>query len=403
MTLCNFCNKRESRSNQFDNPYVCNQCSLNPVNYAENNEDIIFIDESYKRTVINKETEIDIINNHTDVNVNKQPIDTSNYKDALMANLYTQIEFLKHQICEKDLIIRTLINKDVNVCESATITSNEFYELNYEKQYDESTDGESSFGGSIVSRTIHLSDDNSDDDDDDFFREIYKEYELDKKQKLDEQIKEIRQQKHNLFEALNDENQNGDDTENNNNTPKFATNYHYNERENSNPDEIWPPNTILILGDSMINQMDQVRLSSSTKKSVVIRSFGGAGVNEMYPKLENLLKKKPSTIILHVGTNDSTSKSPEVILENLLTLRHFIEAKIPGIKVIMSSPIIRVDNAKANVTVRKLVEKMKLSHTDCLINVNIGEDCLGVKGLHLNTKRGVGRFANNLITLIRKL
>ena len=122
----------------------------------------------------------------------------------------------------------------------------------------------------------------------------------------------------------------------------------------------------------------------------------------MYPKLEKLLKKKPSTIILHVGTNDSTTKSPEVILDNLLTLRHYIEAQIP-VKVVMSSPIIRVDNAKANATVRRLVEKMKLSHTDCLINVNIGEDCLGAKGLHLNTKRGVGRFANNLITLIRKL
>ena len=401
MTLCNFCNKRESRSNKFDKPYVCKQCSLNPANYAESNEDIIFIDDSYRRTVIKNDTEIDIINTHSDVNVNEQPIDTSNYKDALLANLYTQIEFLKHQICEKDLLIRTLINKDVRKSQTITssISSDRDSNLNHEKQYDDITDGESSFGGNAENRIKNNTDD---DDDDDLFRETYNEYEHRKKQNLDEQLREIRQQKHNQFEALNDEKQDGDDTENNNN-PKFATNYHYNERENSNPDEIWPPNTILILGDSMINQMDQVRLCNSTKKSVVVRSFGGAGVSEMYPKLEKLLKKKPSTIILHVGTNDSTTKTPEVILDDLLNLRHYIEAKIPGIKVILSSPIIRVDNAKANATVRRLVEKMKLSHTDCLINVNIGEDCLGVKGLHLNTKRGVGRFANNLITLIRKL
>ena len=120
----------------------------------------------------------------------------------------------------------------------------------------------------------------------------------------------------------------------------------------------------------MINQMDQDRLSNSTKKSVVVRSFGGAGGAEIYPKLEKLIKKKPTTIILHVGTNDSTTKTPEAILDDLYTLRRFIEAQISGIKVILSSPIIRVDNSKANLTVRRLVEKMKLSHTDCLGSIH---------------------------------
>ena len=53
----------------------------------------------------------------------------------------------------------------------------------------------------------------------------------------------------------------------------------------------------------MRNQMDGTRLSISRKKTVKVRSRGGADVNEIYPKLVGLRKKKTSNIILYVGTN----------------------------------------------------------------------------------------------------
>ena len=42
---------------------------------------------------------------------------------------------------------------------------------------------------------------------------------------------------------------------------------------NSNANEKWPPNTILITGDSMINQMDGKRFSYSVNRNVKVRSF----------------------------------------------------------------------------------------------------------------------------------
>ena len=42
---------------------------------------------------------------------------------------------------------------------------------------------------------------------------------------------------------------------------------------NSNANEKWPPNTILITGDSMINQMDEKRFSYSVNRNVKVRSF----------------------------------------------------------------------------------------------------------------------------------
>ena len=75
------------------------------------------------------------------------------------------------------------------------------------------------------------------------------EYGQNKKQLLEEQLKDIRQQKHNLVQ---------EETQNSNNIVqkvKFGTNYHCNEMETSNS-EIWAPNAILVLKDSMIDQMD---------------------------------------------------------------------------------------------------------------------------------------------------
>ena len=70
----------------------------------------------------------------------------------------------------------------------------------------------------------------------------------------------------------------------------FDTNYHYNQQEITNPGEIWPPNTVLLISDSMLNQLDQDRLSTSTNKLVKVRSYGGAGINTIYTKLDGLLK-----------------------------------------------------------------------------------------------------------------
>ena len=58
--------------------------------------------------------------------------------------------------------------------------------------------------------------------------------------------------------------------------------YQHKGSHNSIPNEKWPPNTILIAGDSMVNQMDEQRLSYSVNRSVKVRTFSGANINQMY-------------------------------------------------------------------------------------------------------------------------
>ena len=112
--------------------------------------------------------------------------------------------------------------------------------------------------------------------------------------------------------------------------------------ELKHPAEIWPPKTVLVIGDSMLNQIDKEMLCNSTNKSVEVRSFGGASIDSLYKNLDKLLNKKPRTVILHVGTNDTTSKSMITVINELLQLKHYIEKG--GVEVIISCTIIRTDN-----------------------------------------------------------
>ena len=70
----------------------------------------------------------------------------------------------------------------------------------------------------------------------------------------------------------------------------------------------WPNNTILIAGDSMINGINEKRISTSFK-SVKVRCFSGAAIDDMYFNLIPLLMKKPAALVLHVGTNNSSNET----------------------------------------------------------------------------------------------
>ena len=114
-----------------------------------------------------------------------------------------------------------------------------------------------------------------------------------------------------------------------------------------------------------------------------------------------LLKKVPTNIILHIGSNDSPHKSADQIYSEILNLKRYIEDVLPSVNVYLSGPVIRADNILANHTLRKLEALLK-SHGNVVKNDNIDGTCLGRKGLHLNGK-GSGRLATNFISLMRYL
>ena len=366
------------------------------------NDDLFIIDASGKEVKVNEE-----------ININVEPkLDfcMDNYKDALLASLYSQLDFLKNELDEKNLLIRTLIIKEADVYNyndstrsgSATESNNKRVDGSDGSDLDNEDDFQViSSNGSVSEPFVNPNDESLDDDadtcTDEYFRDLYLQFEDDMKENLINQLKSIREEKHHRYqmERVNDIPQETNEEINN-------ISYQHKGSHDSNPNEKWPPNTILIAGDSMINQMDEQRLSHSVNRSVKVRSFSGANVDQMYYYITPLLKKEPKVIILHVGTNDAVTKTSDTILDDILKLKFHIESQLIGVEVVISCPINRIDNSKARLTIKHVINKIKLIKVTKIMNENISGICLGRKGLHLNL-RGNGRLAVNLITLMRKL
>ena len=317
-----------------------------------------------------------------------------NYKDSLLANLFSQIDFLRNEIKEKNFIIRNLLEriktskcvifpnvtsgvKDLDMLiETSTICSdaNDFQIPLIDLSEDASDQNEKSTISShadtfinsnkspIIENELYNNEQNN-------TTELYN-------QRINQQLKGIRQTQHDDYKKMKE---------------------NVNETQNVRK---WSTGTVLIAADSICNNLDEKRIGRNNR--VKVRCFPGATINDMYHYLQPLLDKQPDHIILHISTNDAILKTSEEILTDLLQLKSHIESTLPSCNVIISEPIMRCDNGKANITIKHLIEKLRRLNIRLLYNGNITKDHLSKKGLHLNMK-GTGRLALNIITYIRQL
>ena len=101
MTVCQYCDKQEIEACRFTLPFTCNECENDEKNYCDSNvkDDITFISANGRYVTIDTNTEIEI---------NKEELydDNLNYKDALLSSLYSQVELLRNQLKEKDILLQ---------------------------------------------------------------------------------------------------------------------------------------------------------------------------------------------------------------------------------------------------------------------------------------------------------
>ena len=101
------------------------------------------------------------------------------------------------------------------------------------------------------------------------------------------------------------------------------------------------------------------------------------------------------------GTNDATTNTSTKITDDLLILKSSISKQLLSCRIVLSKPIIRHDNGKANLTIRNVNKHLSALQLECIENDNISSQHLGRKGLHLNPK-GKGRLALNFMKQVRK-
>ena len=146
---------------------------------------------------------------------------------------------------------------------------------------------------------------------------------------------------------------------------------------------LYPNGTTVIVGDSIINGVTEEKINKKDR-SVKISNFLGATVADMEHYIIPIIQKKPSNIILHVGTNDAKNLPSRTVLDNLLKLKALVKDKLPTCKVFISTPMLRTDDGTAQIAVSQLTKHLLQLNIDTVNNNNINIRHLGSKGLHLN-------------------
>ena len=166
----------------------------------------------------------------------------------------------------------------------------------------------------------------------------------------------------------------------------------------------WPKGTVLIAGDSMIGGIDEKRLANGRNRCVKVRKHPGATVQDMGHHLTALLRKKPTYVLIHAGTNDTPDedKTAEDIFRDIINLKSYVESQVPGVKVTISCPVIRNDERVNKLKVVHLRSLLRTSGVDVVVNGNIGVGLLSLKGVHLNQK-GTRCLAGNIIEYLNRL
>ena len=161
---------------------------------------------------------------------------------------------------------------------------------------------------------------------------------------------------------------------------------------------------MFIAGDSMIGGIDEKRLANGRNRCVKVRKHPGATVQDMGHHLTALLRKKPTYVLIHAGTNDTPDedKTAEDIFRDIINLKSYVESPVPGVKVTISCPVIRNDERVNKLKVVHLRSLLRTSGVDVVVNGNIGVGLLSLKGVHLNQK-GTRCLAGNMIEYLNRL
>lgn len=399
-----------------------------------NGNDCIYIDS---QKIYEEENIPIVIDNNKD----------ESFKDHLLANLYSTVEFLKNELMEKNALLKQELNEKnflvrlllkreniiddptYNSCISTLMETRSEDEKIINTTFNDNSQDSKDFNANLVvnlhngkyKSSESLVDDVESEmlqNPDDINEKLRKQ---DISNKLYNQLNELREFEHYKYIknksknvtseiALSDQDQHtikpaivSKDSHKCNNTSNEISINPINQEDNTvnnNNNHKWPPNTCLIVGDSILNNVDEKKLSKGNV-TVKVRSFPGSTVEDMYYYIEPLLRKGPSQIILHVSTNDAPYKSSDDILSSILLLKAFISNQLPKANIIISQPTIRYDNSLAKVTIRSLNAKLQQLKIMMVNNSNIDVDQLSKKGLHLN-KWGTSRLAMNFLSIIRQ-
>ena len=165
-----------------------------------------------------------------------------------------------------------------------------------------------------------------------------------------------------------------------------------NDSKDSVPEKV---STTLLIGDSMIKNVQGTKLGEAVGHRVVVKSFSGATTKAMKDYLKPNLELSPDQVVLHVGTNDLKQKEPRHVADSIVDLARQIE-KTSEAAVAISELISRRDelNEAVKTTNKHLNSYCRQNAWNFIQHQNITEKELNRGGLHLNFKGNLNFFNN---------
>jgi len=152
----------------------------------------------------------------------------------------------------------------------------------------------------------------------------------------------------------------------------------------------------VLVGDSIIKQVQGWKLGKKVGHRVVVKAFSGATTTDMKHYLKPTLEKNPQQILLHVGTNDLRDQNPNVIVDNVVELARKIASETNA-QIILSELVTRsatVSNVSVKTVNKKLKKFCNQNNRKLVQHQNITINDLNQSGLHLNN-RGNNILFNN--------
>ena len=153
------------------------------------------------------------------------------------------------------------------------------------------------------------------------------------------------------------------------------------------------------MDDSILNGV--IESSLSNDRSVKVRNFPGATVEDLRHHTVLINRKQPMFLIAHAGTNNTFKFVTRDILNKLLQLKSFIQKKLPDAEITISTPILRSDNGKAALTARQLTNHLINLKINFLDSRNITSKHLSLTDLHLN-QAGSNLLTKDIISKLQK-
>ena len=114
-----------------------------------------------------------------------------------------------------------------------------------------------------------------------------------------------------------------------------------------------------IVGDSMINGVTPVELSSKSEHRSQIKTYGGAISEDIVNHIRPTLIRKTDVIAIHIGTISITNDNFSILQINLNKIRKLVTVLSSSTKIVLSSIILCHDKSNINVKVNRGNKIMK--------------------------------------------